>query len=78
MIYLEINNHYINRFGEKYLSYQCHGQIPLEAIYAADRVWYLNTKTSKVTWIKNRHFDLKNPVDPVEFLLVQIRSTPYV
>lgn len=78
MIYFEINDHFIKKFGAKYLHTQSYNQTPFSVIYSANRIWYLNTATHEVSWLKHRQLNLTSPVDPAEFLLVQIRSKPYV
>ena len=50
---------------------------PLRLLYGARRIWRWDPKTDKVEFVKNRFARITEPVDPKEFLMIQLQATEY-
>ena len=50
---------------------------PLCLLYVARRIWRWDSNADTVEFIKNRNARITEPVDPKEFLLIQLQAKEY-
>ena len=75
-LYYEVADSVVSRPGGKYFVFTSYEE-PLSLSYASDRIWEWDRKTDTARYVKNRYTGIMTPVDPKEFMLIQLRAEEY-
>lgn len=86
ILYYEISDgYYVERLGGKYFRYTTTQRRAATGGYkgpdivgrAANRIWCYDPLTDSVEYVKNRATGTMTPVDPKEFVMIQLRAEEY-
>jgi hypothetical protein len=66
----------VPKLGGKYFVFTSY-EMPQTLAYGSNRIWEWDPSTDNVRYAKNRDTGIMTPVEPGEFLLIQLQAEEY-
>jgi hypothetical protein len=76
ILYYEVSDSMVDKLGGKYFVFTSY-EMPQTLAYGSNRIWEWDPSTDNVRYAKNRDTGIMTPVEPGEFLLIQLQAEEY-